>query len=103
MGPIGIGPTMTMPNIEIVGGILLGVSAIGFILLETLDKALQSWRAEESHCDARNRHGGLVLPELEREQDSLAIGHAGEPDNGAHPVLDARRVAALPEPPGAGR
>jgi hypothetical protein len=95
MGPIGIVRLMTMLNIEIVGGILLGMSAIGFILLETLDKALQSWRAEESHrCDARNRHGRLVLPELEREHDSLANGHAGELDNGAHPVLDARRVTA---------
>jgi hypothetical protein len=50
--------------IETVGGILLGMSAIGFILLAALDKPLQAWVGA-----ALNRGGtDSGIPSIERPQ-----------------------------------
>jgi hypothetical protein len=75
--------------IEIVGGILLGMSAIGFVLLAAIDMARPNW-AEGSRRDAESRQRPIAAPALDGDWDFLATGHVGAPDQ-AYRVLDAKR------------
>jgi hypothetical protein len=70
--------------IETVGGILLGISAIGFILLAALDEPVRAWVGAD-----RSRSGSGESKSLPNERPTLANVAALEPG-----LAEDRRIAA---------
>jgi hypothetical protein len=73
-----------MPIIETVGGILLGMSAIAFILLAALDEPLRAWLGANG---SRRGDGESESPSIERPKlaNVAALGPG---------LAEDRRVAA---------